>query len=88
MINDDYFEKKPENEFNNVLQLLEHIVFVFDLYEDEELEKMHAFLNTILKQRGMMSKSFRYIYIIDQWKMQLFRKHIENMRSEVSLNIV
>lgn len=86
MVNNDYFEKRPESVFNNVLQLLEHVVFIFDLYKDEELENMHTFLNTILIKRGIMSTSFQFIHILDQWKMQLFRIHIEYMRSEVSLN--
>ncbi|XP_016658041.1 uncharacterized protein LOC107883100 [Acyrthosiphon pisum] len=69
----NYFEKNPKKVLSSVVQLLEHVVFVFDLYqEDEKLHTMYNFLNASIKRSGI-SDSMRLVNIIDQWRLRLFR---------------
>lgn len=53
LVDKSYFNKK-KNILCCVIQLLEHVVFVFDLYQEEKkLEEMYEFLNAAVKPTGI-----------------------------------
>lgn len=64
----EYFKQNPKK-VQCVIKLLNHIVFVLNLYENEEkLQIMHDYLYSLAR-----SFPFGYINILDQWKLKLFR---------------
>lgn len=79
LVDKNYFNKNPKKVLFSVIQLLEHIVVIFELYtEEEKLHNMYDFLNAAVKPIGL-SDSMRLINIIDQWRLRLFRLHINRI---------
>lgn len=75
LVDEVYFRKKPETVFNNILHLMEHVVFIFGLWEEEEgLKQIYEFLNKF--------SGAHWHYILDSWKMQLFRLHMKTVKIE------
>jgi hypothetical protein len=82
LVDNNYFKKNPKK-VSSVIKLLEHVVIVFDLYEEEEkLNNMYNFLNAAVK-RNRLSDSQRLINILDQWRLRLFRIHV-NLKANIS----
>ncbi|XP_025195249.1 uncharacterized protein LOC112594595 isoform X2 [Melanaphis sacchari] len=80
-VDKNYFNKNPKKVLFSVIQLLEHVVVILDLYEEEEkLHKMYNFLNAALKPTGL-SNSLKFINILDQWRLRLFRLHVNRKTS-------
>jgi len=82
-VNKDFFNRKPKRLLYRLIRLLEHVVIVFDLYKDEKkLSDMYDFLNVVAKPTGL-SDSLKLINILDQWRLHLFRLHVnrQNMLS-------
>lgn len=76
LVDKNYFNKNPKKVLYSVIQLLEHVVIVFDLYEEEEkLNSMYNFLNAAVKPTGL-SDSLKLVNILDQWRLRLFRLHV------------
>uniref|UniRef100_A0A2S2NAR2 Uncharacterized protein n=1 Tax=Schizaphis graminum TaxID=13262 RepID=A0A2S2NAR2_SCHGA len=81
LVDKNYFKNNPKAVLFSVIQLLEHVVIIFDLYEEEEeLYKMYNFLNAAVKPTGL-SDSLRLINILDQWRLRLFRLHVNRKTS-------
>ncbi|CAI6371533.1 unnamed protein product [Macrosiphum euphorbiae] len=73
----NYFKENPNKVLSSVVQLLEHVVFVFDLYqEDKKMHSMYNFLNSAIKHSGI-SDSIKLVNIIDQWRLRLFRLFVD-----------
>ncbi|CAH1731762.1 unnamed protein product [Aphis gossypii] len=71
----NYFNKNENNILCSVIQLLEHIVVIFDLYKEEEkLNDMYNFLCTAIKSTGLSDP--RFVNILDQWRLRLFRLYV------------
>jgi len=76
LVDKDYFQKRPRKVLFSVVQLLEHVVFIFDLYKEEEkLHNMYNFLNAAIKPSGL-SDSMKLVNILDQWRLRLFRVYV------------
>lgn len=76
-MNKTYFQSNPKKILERVIQLLEHVVVTFDLYKNEDkLSIMYDFLNSIARPNGW-SQSLKLVNILDQWKLQLFRLHVD-----------
>ncbi|XP_015373738.1 PREDICTED: uncharacterized protein LOC107168745 [Diuraphis noxia] len=76
LVDKNYFKKSPKKVLFSVVQLLEHVVFIFDLYKEEEkLQDMYNFLNAAIKPSGL-SDSMKLINILDQWRLRLFRFYV------------
>lgn len=76
LVSKNYFNTNPKNVLYNVIQLLEHVVVIFDLYKEEEkLDGMYNFLNAAVKPTGLLD-SQKLVNILDQWRLQLFRLHV------------
>lgn len=57
----------------DVIQLMEHVVVVFDLYQDKKkMSEMYEFLKCVINLKG---SSFNIEIILDIWKIRLFRLH-------------
>ncbi|XP_026805075.1 uncharacterized protein LOC113548408 [Rhopalosiphum maidis] len=81
LVDKNYFKNNPKTVLFSVIQLLEHVVIIFDLYqEEEELYKMYNFLNAAVKPTGL-TDSLRLINILDQWRLRLFRLHVNRKTS-------
>ncbi|XP_060854125.1 uncharacterized protein LOC132931987 [Rhopalosiphum padi] len=81
LVDKNYFKNNPKTVLFSVIQLLEHVVIIFDLYqEEEELYKMYDFLNAAVKPTGLID-SLRLINILDQWRLRLFRLHVNRKTS-------
>jgi len=81
LVDKNYFKNNPKTVLFSVIQLLEHVVIIFDLYqEEEELYKMYDFLNAAVKPTGVID-SLRLINILDQWRLRLFRLHVNRKTS-------
>lgn len=79
-MNKDYFHKKPHVILHRVINLLDHVVVTFDLYQDEEkLDCMYNFLYAVIRPSGIL-ESMHLINIIDKWKMHLFKLHITRIK--------
>jgi len=75
-VNKDFFNKKPKRLLYRLIRLLEHIVIVFDLYTDEKkLSEMYDFLHSVVGPTGL-SDSLKLVNILDQWRLRLFRLHV------------
>ncbi|XP_026818923.1 uncharacterized protein LOC113557546, partial [Rhopalosiphum maidis] len=75
LVDNNYFKTNPKK-VSSVIKLLEHVVIIFDLYEEEEkLNNMYNFLNATVKRNGL-SDSLKLINILDQWRLRLFRIHV------------
>lgn len=88
-VNGNYFKENPITVVYNVIQLLEHVVVVFDLYANEEkLNEMHHFLKTSIKQI-VLSDSNKFVNILDQWRLRLFRLHVDHIivKTKIKNNI-
>lgn len=73
LVDKNYFKNNPKKVLFSVIQLLEHVVFVFDLYsEEEKLHTMYNFLNAAVKPSGLLD-SMKLINVLDQWRLRLFR---------------
>jgi len=84
LVDKNYFKKNPTKVLSSVIQLLEHVVFVFDLYKEEKkLEDMYNFLNAVIKPSGL-SDSMRLVNVLDQWRLQLFRLYV-NRKGDCTL---
>ncbi|XP_022178168.1 uncharacterized protein LOC111039145 [Myzus persicae] len=84
VVDKNYFKKTPKKVLSSVVQLLEHVVFVFDLYKEEKkLEDMYNFLHAAVKPSGL-SDSMRLVNVLDQWRLQLFRLYV-NRKSDCTL---
>lgn len=71
----NYF-KQNQKVLSHIIELLEHVVIVFDLYQDEEkLNDMYNFLYSIAKPSKLLD-SHKLVNILDQWRLKLFRMHI------------
>lgn len=76
LVDKNYFKNNPKKVLFSVIQLLEHVVFVLDLYsEEEKLHTMYNFLNAAVKPSGF-SDSMKLINILDQWRLRLFRLYV------------
>ncbi|VVC34073.1 Hypothetical protein CINCED_3A000319 [Cinara cedri] len=74
LVDKKYFKKNPET-LSYVIELLEHVVFILDLYKDEEkLSDMYDFLYCLAKSTKLLD-SHKLINILDQWRLRLFRLH-------------
>jgi len=72
LVDKNYFNKNKKI-LCCVIQLLEHVVFIFDLYQEEKkLEEMYEFLNAAVKPTGL-SDSLKLVNILDQWRLRLTR---------------
>lgn len=82
LVTKDYFDQNSKRLLYGVIQLLEHVVIVFDLYQDKErLSKMYEFLTAAIRSKGL-SDSLNLVNILDQWKLRLFRLHIMSKTAE------
>ncbi|CAH1724467.1 unnamed protein product [Aphis gossypii] len=80
-VDKNYFNKNERKILCSVIQLLEHVVVVFDLYQEEEkLHNMYHFLNAAVKPTGL-SDSLKLVNILDQWRLRLFRLHVNRNTS-------
>ncbi|KAL5238955.1 hypothetical protein ACI65C_006365 [Semiaphis heraclei] len=80
-VDQNYFKKNPRKVLSTVVRLLEHIVIVFDLYnEEEKLNNMYHFLNSAVQSIGL-SDSATLINVLDTWRLQLFRKYVNRQVS-------
>lgn len=71
-----YFKENPNSVLHHIIRLLEHVVIVFDLYQDEQkLNDMYNFLSVATRPLGMEG-SLRLIGILDQWRLKLFRLYV------------
>lgn len=89
LVNGNYFKENPITVAYNVIQLLEHVVVVFDLYANEEkLSEMHRFLKAAIKQIGP-SDSNKFVNILDQWRLRLYRLHVDHIiiKTEAKNNV-
>ncbi|XP_022176748.1 uncharacterized protein LOC111038114 [Myzus persicae] len=78
LVDKNFFKKKPQV-LSKVVQLLEHVVFIFDLYkEDKKLDFMYHFLYTAVNLSGL-SDSTRLLNILDIWRLTLFRLQINRL---------
>lgn len=76
LVDKNYFKNNPKKVLFSVIQLLEHAVFIFDLYsEEEKLNTMYNFLNAAVKPSGL-SDSMKLINVLDQWRLRLFRLYV------------
>lgn len=76
LVTKDYFEQNSKRLLSSVIWLLEHVVVVFDLYQDKErMSKMYEFFNAVMRPKGL-SDTLNLVNILDQWKLRLFRLHI------------
>ncbi|CAI6345314.1 unnamed protein product [Macrosiphum euphorbiae] len=76
LVDKNYFKNNPKKVLFSVIQLLEHAVFIFDLYsEEEKLDTMYNFLNAAVKPSGL-SDSMKLINVLDQWRLRLFRLYV------------
>ncbi|XP_060878120.1 uncharacterized protein LOC132950616 [Metopolophium dirhodum] len=76
LVDKNYFKNNPKKVLFSVIQLLEHVVFIFDLYsEEEKLDTMYNFLNAAVKPSGL-SDSMKLINVLDQWRLRLFRLYV------------
>lgn len=74
LVDKNYFKINPEKVLSSVVQLLEHVVFIFDLYKEEEkLRDMYDFLYAAINPKKMSVHSNRLINVLDQWRLRLFR---------------
>lgn len=74
-MNTDYFKNK-KHVLKNVIELLEHVVVILDLFKDEKkLSVMYDFLYSIIRPTDHMNQTL--VNILDQWRLKLFRLHIE-----------
>lgn len=74
LVDTNYFKINPEKVLSSVVQLLEHVVFIFDLYKEEEkLRDMYDFLYAAIHPKQMSDNSNRLINVLDQWRLRLFR---------------
>lgn len=79
LVNGDFFKQNPISIVYNVIQLLEHVVVVFDLYANEEkLSEMYRFLKAAIRQIGLLDSN-KFVNILDQWRLRLFRLHIDHI---------
>jgi len=77
-----FFKKHPDRILDNVIVLMEHVVNVFDLYQDEkQLKDMYDFLYVATRPMGKV-KSLRLIGILDQWRLKLFRLYVIRKNNE------
>ncbi|XP_025419913.1 uncharacterized protein LOC112690180 isoform X2 [Sipha flava] len=80
MVTKDYLHRKPKIILHRIIKLLDHVVVTLDLYKNEEkLECMYHFFYAVIRSAGF----FEYmdlINVIDKWKMQLFKLHIDRKR--------
>lgn len=75
----NYF-KQNQKVLSHVIELLEHVVIVFDLYKDEEkLNNMYDFLHSISRPTKLID-SHKLVNILDQWRLKLFRIHVTRER--------
>lgn len=82
-MNKDYFDRKPKVILHRVVKLLDHVVVTLDLYKNEEkLNCMYHFLYAVIRPAGLL-ESMNIINIIDKWKLQLFKLHIDRKRLEM-----
>ncbi|XP_050522515.1 uncharacterized protein LOC126895077 [Daktulosphaira vitifoliae] len=80
MVNKEYFTKHPMKLLQYVVDLLEHIVIVFDLYQDEEkLNSMYNFLYAAARPSGI-TQSLKIVNTLDQWRLRLFRLHVNRKK--------
>lgn len=85
LVNKDYFKQKPIKVLYRVIRLLEHIVVVFNLYNNEQkLKDMYDFLSSIVKPKGL-SDTHKFIHILDQWNLRLFRLHINRKKVQIKI---
>lgn len=83
-MNRNYFRQNPKHILKSIIRLLEHVVIVFDLYQDEKkLSDMCDFFHSIIRPTYGMLGSQNLVNILDQWRLKLFRLHINNKMSEV-----
>jgi len=76
LVNEDYFKQSSKQILYIVIRLLEHIVVIFDLYQDEDkLNKMYDFLYYFAKPTNLLD-SRELMSVIEQWRMKLFRLHV------------
>jgi len=79
-VDKDFFNRQPKKILYRLIQLLEHVVIVFDLYSDEnKLNEMYEFLNGMVKQPGL-SDSLKLVNILDQWRFGLFRLYVNRKK--------
>lgn len=78
-MNKDFFNSRPKRLLYRLIRLLEHVVIIFDLYQDEEkLSQMYDFLSGMAKPTGL-SDSTKLVNILDQWRLQLYRLHVNRI---------
>ncbi|XP_022161948.1 uncharacterized protein LOC111027806 [Myzus persicae] len=76
LVDKEFFNRRPKRLLYHLIRLLEHVVIVFDLYSDEKkLSEMYDFLNALAKPTGI-SDSLKLVNILDQWRLGLFRLHV------------
>jgi len=86
LVDKNYFKKSPKKILFSVVQLLEHVVFIFNLYQKEEkLQDMYNFLYAVIKPSGL-SDSMKLINIIDQWRLRLFRFYVNRKADSKLIN--
>jgi len=77
-----YFNKHP-NHMECVIRLLEHVVFVLDLYENrEKLQCMHDYMRSLLPHR-IISLISPLSVTLDMWRLRLFRLHVYDIINKV-----
>ncbi|VVC34833.1 Hypothetical protein CINCED_3A013951 [Cinara cedri] len=81
LVDTNYLKQIPKSELELIFRLLEHVVFIFNLYKDEDkLRDMFEFLHGIIRPKNGLIEQFpgslKLLNIIDQWRLQLFRLHV------------
>lgn len=80
-MNKNYFSQNSKKILKNLIHLLEHVVVILDLYKNEEkLSNMYDFLYANAKPVGLSESSLRLVNILDQWKLHLFRLHVNRKK--------
>lgn len=88
LVDKNYFKKNPKKILFSVVQLLEHVVIIFNLYQEEEkLQDMYNFLYAVIKPSGL-SDSMKLINIIDQWRLRLFRFYVNRQANQADCKLV
>lgn len=78
-MNKDYFKQNPKRILYLTVNLLEHIVIVFDLYQDEEkLNDMYEYLSAVVRSIELCN-SMDTLNILAQWNLRLFRLYVNRL---------
>lgn len=82
LVDRHYFGQNPIKVLKHIIKLLEHVVITFNLYADEKkMSDMYYFLHSIINpSMTVMTRFPKLLNILNQWKMHLFRLHLENIK--------